>query len=144
MEFKIVDINTVEINGKKVKIDNAQIDNFMKTLDITRNEAIEMYLEDEGYIINEEVEELTKKAKDNKAVDHKATAEKPRAKRNVEPKQNPDKEFLVDIIYQLLAETEHTEQVNITNKTKLIEFIYKGKAFKLDLVEKRVKKEKSC
>lgn len=97
-----------------------------------------------GYLENSEVEELTKKAKDNKSVDHKASAGKPRAKRNVEPKQNPDKKYLIDIIYQLLAEVEHTEQVNITNKTKLIEFIYKGKAFKLDLVEKRVKKEKSC
>lgn len=46
-EFKIVNINTVEVNGKKVKIDNKQIDNFMESLGITRNEAIEMYLEDE-------------------------------------------------------------------------------------------------
>lgn len=97
-----------------------------------------------GYLENEEVEELTKKAKENKAVDHKASSGKPRAKRNVEPKQNPDKEFLVNIIYQLLKQTENTGTVNITNKTKLIEFTYNGKAFKLDLVEKRVKKEKSC
>lgn len=47
-DFKIVDINTVELsNGKKVKIDNEQIDKFMESLDITRNEAIEMFLEDE-------------------------------------------------------------------------------------------------
>lgn len=45
--FKIVDINTVEVNGKKIKIDNEQINNFMTTLEITRNEAIEMFLEDE-------------------------------------------------------------------------------------------------
>lgn len=96
-----------------------------------------------GYLENEEVEELTKKAKKNKSIVHEAKSEKPRAKRNVEPKQNPDKEYLIDIIYQLLAGTEHTERVNITNKTKLIEFTYKGKAFKLDLVEKRVKKEKN-
>lgn len=46
-DFKIVDINTVEVKGKKIKIDNEQIANFMETLEITRNEAIEMFLEDE-------------------------------------------------------------------------------------------------
>lgn len=46
-DFKIVDINTVDVNGKQIKIDNDQIDNFMKSLDITRNEAIQMFLEDE-------------------------------------------------------------------------------------------------
>lgn len=47
MEFKIVDIKTVELNGKKIKIPVDIIEQSMKSLDITRNEAIEMYLEDE-------------------------------------------------------------------------------------------------
>ena len=53
-------------NGKEINIPDADIKNYMKTLDLTEEEAIEMYLDDEGYTENDEVEELTKKAKENK------------------------------------------------------------------------------
>ena len=55
-----------ELNNKKIKIPDEQIKNNMKILDITEQEAIQMYLEDEGYLENEEVQTLTQKAKENK------------------------------------------------------------------------------
>lgn len=133
---------TYNINNRNINIPDEVIKKNMEILDISENEAIQMYLEDEGYLENEEVEKLTKKAKENKtdkivAIDKT----KPRAKTTREPKQNPDKEFIIDQVWQLLAGIEHTERVKIENPTKLITFEYHGKEFKLDLVEKRKKKE---
>ena len=114
----------------------------MKILDITEQEAIQMYLEDEGYLENEEVQTLTQKAKENKTDKIVATDKtKPRAKVNREPKQNPDKEFIIDQIWQLLSSFEGTERVKIENPTKIVTFMYHNKEFKVDLVEKRKKKE---
>ena len=40
-------------NGKKVKIPDVEIEKSMKALELTKDEAIEMWLEDEGYLDNE-------------------------------------------------------------------------------------------
>ena len=63
-------------NGKVIRINEKTIENLMKQLGLDREDAIQVYLEDEGYEINEEQEELTQKAKDNKitATIHKAEA----------------------------------------------------------------------
>lgn len=131
-----------EFNNKKIKIPDEQIKNNIKILNITEQEAIQMYLEDEGYLENEEVQTLTQKAKENKTDKIVATDKtKPRAKVNREPKQNPDKEFIINQIWQLLSNFEETERVKIENPTKIVTFIYHNKEFKVDLVEKRKKKE---
>lgn len=130
----------IRLNNKDVKIPDNEIKKLMKVLELTKQEAINTWLNDNDYTTNEQIEELTRKAKENKtdkvvAVDRT----KPRKKVDREPKANPDKEFIIDKIYYLLCEVEHTEQVKITNKTKIIEFTYHGKQFKLDLIEKRKK-----
>ena len=53
-----------KLNGKNIRIDDKQLDNLMKNLDLTKDEAIQMYLEDKGYLDNEEQLELDKKAKE--------------------------------------------------------------------------------
>lgn len=53
-------------NKKDIKIPKNYIEQAMKSLDITEEEAIQMYLEDEGIEINEEQERLCKLAKENK------------------------------------------------------------------------------
>ena len=127
----------VKLNNKEIKIPEEEIKRNMKILEITEEEAIQMYLEDEGYEVNEEVEKLTKKAKENKT-NIRGENEKPRAKRNVEPKVNENKEFLIKLFENALKSAEIVPKV--TNKSKIIEFSYNNKQFKLDLIEKRVKK----
>ena len=128
-------------NGKTIRIPYATIENLMKNLELNEEDAIQVYLEDEGYEINEEQEELTQKAKDNKitASIHKAEA-KTKERKKVERKPNPDKEFLIGALAQDLSETEGVTDVNITNIGKIIEFKFNGKAMKIDLIETRVKK----
>ena len=128
-------------NGKVIRINEKTIENLMNMLDLDREDAIQVYLEDEGYEINEEQEALTQKAKDNRitASIHKAEG-KTKERKKVERKPNPDKEFLIGALAQDLSETEGVTDVNITNIGKIIEFKFNGKAMKIDLIETRVKK----
>ena len=54
------------LNGKNINIPDADIERSMKSLELTKEEAIQMWLEDEGYLENEEQEELERKAKENR------------------------------------------------------------------------------
>ena len=128
-------------DGKTIRINEKTIENLMTQLGLDREDAIQVYLEDEGYEINEEQEELTKKAKDNRvtATIHKAEAKK-KERKKVERKPNPDKEDLIAGLADFLDKAE-CNNVAIVNIGKLITFEYNGKKFKLDLIETRVKKD---
>jgi hypothetical protein len=60
-------------SGKVVNIPDKEIEKNMKLLEISQEEAVEMWLEDEGYLDNEEQIELDTKAKQVK-IDHGASA----------------------------------------------------------------------
>ena len=83
-----------DFNGKTINIPDAELEKSMKLLGLSKEEAIEMYLEDEGYLENEEVEELTKKAKANK-INHEAKADKPRKAVKRERKPDVEKENII-------------------------------------------------
>ena len=53
-------------NGKSINIPDAELEKSIKILGMTKEEAIEMWLEDEGYLDNEEQAELEQRAKENK------------------------------------------------------------------------------
>ena len=132
-----------DLKGKQIKIPDEEIKKNMRILEITEPEAIQMYLEDEGYLQNTEVEQLSQKAKDNKIMStiHKAKAEKPRAKAIREPKTNPLKAEIIGKIAEL-SKNEYDYKAKVTNSTKIIEFTCENREFKLDLIEKRAKKVK--
>lgn len=128
-------------NGKKYFMEVAKVDNLQKQLKISEFEAIEMWLEDNGYLVNEEQNALDMKAKGIK-VKLATNTEKPKAKTQKERvvKSNPDKEYIVGVIAEFLEEIIGKDNVNIENKAKLITFNYKGEDYKLDLVQKRKSK----
>lgn len=128
-------------NGKKYFMEVAKVDSLQKQLKISEFEAIEMWLEDNGYLVNEEQNALDMKAKGNK-VKLTTNTEKPKAKTQKERvvKSNPDKEYIVGVIAEFLEEIVGKDNVNIENKAKLITFNYKGEDYKLDLVQKRKSK----
>lgn len=128
-------------NGKKYFMEVAKVDSLQKQLKISEFEAIEMWLEDNGYLVNEEQNALDMKAKGNK-VKLATSTEKPKVKTQKERvvKSNPDKEYIVGVIAEFLEEIVGKDNVNIENKAKLITFNYKGEDYKLDLVQKRKSK----
>lgn len=124
-------------NGKVVRIPDAEIANNMELLDISKEEAIQMWLEDNDLQTNEVVEELTQKAKENK-VNRGAKSDAPRKKKASERKPDTEKEDLIEKLANFL--TNEGFDAEITNKSKIIEFDFGGNHFKLDLIRQRGKK----
>lgn len=128
-------------NGRNIRIPDAEIENNMKVLELTKDEAIQLYLEDNDYCVNEEVERLTQKAKENKTVVHGAKSDKPRKKKTTaakERKPDTEKEDFITKLADFLTKEGYNPQ--IVNKSKLIEFKMGENTFKLDLIRKRVPK----
>ena len=75
-------MNYVLPTGKNVRIPDGEISKFMSNHGISKEDAIQMWLEDEGYLENEEQEALCQKAKENRitATIHEASAKDPRKK----------------------------------------------------------------
>lgn len=129
-----------ELNGKKIKIPDDEIKRSMEFLGLSKSEAIKMYLEDEGYLDNPYVDELTAKAKEAK-ISHDAKSEKPRKNAGKPRERKPDeeKEKLIDILANALV-AEGIE-AKVTNKSKIIEFSIEDRHYKLDLIKNRPPKE---
>lgn len=132
-------MNYVLENGKTVRIPDAEIENNMRLLDISREEAVQMWLEDNDFQTNEEVEELTKKAKVNK-INREAKADAPRKKVVRERKPDVEKENLIEMLANFLTNAGYPAE--ITNKSKIIEFNVGENHYKLDLIRQRAKKAK--
>jgi len=129
-------------NDKKVKISTRYLDNMIEKLDITVEDAIMTWLEDEGYLTNDEQLELCKQAKENKAtkvVSARGEVSVKKTPKERVAKDNPTKEMIISKVAEMLNSI--AEDVNIENKGKLITFKLGNDEFKLDLVQKRKKKE---
>jgi len=129
-----------ELNGKKIKIPDEEIKRSMEFLGLSKSEAIQMYLEDEGYLENPYVDELTAKAKEAK-ISHDAKSEKPRKNAGKPRERKPDeeKEKLIDILANALVAEGF--EAKVTNKSKIIEFSIGENHYKLDLIKQRAPKE---
>jgi len=130
----------IKVNNKMVKIPQAEIDNLMKTLELTEQEAIQTWLDDNDYTTNEVVEELTKKAKVNGTTKIKARANVENKKVERERKANPTKALIIAEMVAKLKEINGISQLKVENKEKLITFSLNGNEYKLDLIQKRAKK----
>lgn len=121
-------------NGKIVRCEKEWAEKSMKALDTDLEDVLLMWLEDEGYIINEEQEELDKKAKG--VVKPKAGDKTQRKPREKVQKENPTKELIIAEIAKTL-QTLGVSNLKIENKAKLITFDYVNESFKVDLIQKR-------
>ena len=126
-------------NGKCVNIPEAEIENNMKLVN-SREEAIQIWLEDNEYIVNEEQEALCQKAKDNRitSVIHDARENDVEKKKTVIRKENPTKEMIISKVADLLKEL--ADDVVIENAAKIVTFNLDGNSYKLDLIQRRAKK----
>lgn len=131
----------VKLNGKNIKVNEEEIEKNMVILGITKDEAIQMYLEDEGYLENAEVQELTKKARINKT-DKIVATDKTKERKKIERKEaeDPQKEAIIKQIYQTLRENGNIVDIKITNKFKTIDFYVNNEYFSINLTRHRQKK----
>lgn len=130
---------TYELNGKKIRINDTELENLVKGLGVSQEQAIQIWLEDEGYLENEEQNNLEKKAKDNRitATVHQAKSQTQKKKRTRERKPDLEKEEIIQNLANFLENS--AENVKITNISKLIEFDIGGNHYKLDLIRQRKK-----
>ena len=130
-------------NGKSVNIPDKEIEKSMKALELTKEEAIQMWLEDNDYEINEEQEELDSKAKKVK-IQHGASAidkseqkeKKPRVVKISDEKQALFSEILSNL------EDIYPNSVEIVKENKLLTVKVGTKTFKIDIIEQRPPKNK--
>lgn len=130
----------IKVNNKVVKIPQKEIDNLMRTLELTEEEAIQTWLDDNDYTTNEVVEELTKKAKANGTTKIRARENIENKKTTRERKENPTKALIIAEIFNKLAEIEGISQLKVENKEKLVTFSLNGNEYKIDLIQKRKSK----
>ena len=128
-------------NGKNINIPDSEIKSHMANLQLTEEEAIQLYLEDEGYLDNDELEELDNKAKKVK-IQHGASAVDKNEKKEKKPrtvKTSDEKQGLFNNIYNFLVET-YGGSVEIVKENKLLTLKIGEKTFKVVLIEQRPKK----
>ena len=127
----------VKINEKSVKIPDETIKKYIDKLSLTKDEAIALYLEEEGYQVNAEYEELDKKAKQVKILKG-AKAEipsKPRKPRTV--KISDEKQELFAFVQNALIAECGADNVKVVKDNKLLTVTIGEKVFKIDLIEQR-------
>lgn len=135
-------------NGKVKRIPMAEINKLMQFLQLSKDEAIQVYLEDEGDLINEEQEALEAKAKENRitATIHQAKA-KPEYKEKTQServkKDDKVKENIITQLAQTLEGIAGVDKIEIVNNTKLITFSIGEENFKLDLIRHGARKKKN-
>ena len=102
---------TYELNGKKIRINDTELENLVKGLGVSQEQAIQIWLEDEGYLENEEQNNLEKKAKDNRitATVHQAKSQSQKKKRTRERKPDLEKEEIIQNLANFLENS--TENV---------------------------------
>ena len=128
-------------NGKVVNIPDKEIEKSMKALDLTKEDAIQMWLEDNDYEVTDEQEELDNKAKKVKiqhgasAVDKTEKEKKPRVVKISDEKQALFGEILSNL------QDVYGENVQIVKENKLLTVKIGAKTFKIDLIEQRPPKK---
>lgn len=122
------------VNG--VTISDEWIDKQCELLDISIQEAVDMYLADNGVVENSEQNELDTKAKKVK-INHGATESKERKKVERKREPNKTKRAIISSLINAVNEIEGVENAKITNVEKYIDFAIGDRTFTINLVEHR-------
>ena len=123
-------------NGKTVNIPDAEIANNMKLLDISKEEAIKMWLFDNDYEDDEEADAMTVKAK---AVKRYEKADAPRKKVVKERKVDEVKKKLLNLC-RIPIEGAGAIVTNVKNEAEFT-FTFEGDCYTVKLVKHRPPKK---
>ncbi len=127
-------------NGKSVNIPTKEIENLMSSLDLSEEDAIDLWLCDNNLEEDEEQSKLDEKA--SKVHINKDIAQKKTKKERKKPEKkvsDQKKELFNEILEHLTS--IYGENVGVLNENKLISVALDGKTFKIDLVEQRPPKQ---
>lgn len=129
-------------SGKTIRIPDEVIEKYQKAFDLSKNDAISMYLEEEGYIDNEVITELSEKAKVTKADKLYVSTERKKGNSVKKgPKDDAIKQGLISDFAEFLTDCGY-ENVTVQNVGKIITFSINGEDFKIDLIRQRKSNKK--
>ena len=115
-------------------IKEQEIQKNMKALGISREEAEQLWEDDQNDFIGEEGEEMTRKAKEVKRYEK---GDKPRAKAKKERKVDENKKLILDKLHKALE--TFVKITNVKTETE-ISFMYNDEEYTLKLTKHRPKK----
>lgn len=124
---------TYEKNNKTYSIPNDELEKLQAKLKISKAEACDLWLADNGYEENEEQELLNNKAKTTPREKTSSAKGKPRKPRTV--KISEEKQMLFRYILGGLV--NDFANVEVLTENKLISVEIDGKKFKIDITECR-------
>lgn len=110
------------------------IQNYMKSLGISREEAEQLWEDDQEDYIGEAGEEMTKKAKEIKRYEK---ADKPSKPKKKERKIDENKKLILDKLHKTLE--TFVKITNVKTETE-ISFVYNDEEYTLKLTKHRPKK----
>ena len=114
-----------------------EIEKFMKLFKISREEAEQLWEDDQNDYIGEDGEEMTRKAKEIKRYEK---ADKPKEKKKREIKLDEDKVKIINFLERVLTDSDALE-VFVKNPQKEITFRYNGGEYSLSLIKHRPPKK---
>lgn len=114
-----------------------QIENYMKSLQISREEAEQLWEDDQEDYIGEEGEQMSQKAKENRRYEQSAEKKerKPREK-----KIDKDKVKIISFLQRAMIDSDALNIV-IKNEQREITFTYNGAEYSLTLTKHRPPKK---
>lgn len=121
------------VNGKTYQIPVDYINKTRRAYGVSVNEAMMMYLSDEGLIEDPTVVELTAKAKENGAGARGA------GRKRKAPTRKPDmvKRSLMETLETAIDELDETRDVEITNVERVLSFSIGDDKYEITLSKKR-------
>lgn len=131
-----------EVNDRVVRIPKQEVEVFQQKLDLTREEAIDLWLSDHEIIVNEEQQQLNKTAQASKITRtiHQARSAPPEKKRRVTVKEDKEKEEIICSIVNFIEQTiSNSKNVTVVNKSRTVTFELNGNHYKIDLIKQRIK-----
>jgi len=128
--------------GKVIVIPDAEIKQNMTALDVSEAEAVEIWLEDNEYEINEEQAALDEKAKKEKVGVEAGKGQRKKIEHRT-VKISDEKKAVFDTILENLDRCELIDRENITvlKENKLIQVKIGERTFKIDVIECRPPKK---
>ena len=136
-------LHTLE-NGKKVNIPDKEIKNSMEKLELSFEDAVSLWLEDNDYEVNEEQQALDEKAKKVK-IQHDAVGNEPR-KKSDKPRTVKVSDAKKEVFYQFSEFLKRFCEENpacysVLTENKMFQLKFGGETFKIDIVQQRKPKK---
>ena len=113
-----------------------EIQRHMQVLGLTREQAEQLWEEDNSDYCSEEMAEMERKAKANRRYEQ---SDKPRVKAKREPKIDQEKVKIINFLMRVLADSD-VSQLEVKNPQREIAFQFNGEDYSLTLTKHRAKK----